>query len=429
VRYFGREEKHRLVRRLAAKSGIERSVVEFGIFGGQLEGRAPTTGGNRNATLLAAMDQLLLSVDDDTVCRTVRSPDARNVVGLAEEGDWYYRHYADRDSAVAAAPFVDLDLVGAHERLLGHPVRSLLIEEDGEDGAATAPGSSDTNHVGLTLSGAIGDHGSERAAGVLHLRGSARQRLLESREHYQRACRSRDAIKLVGRPIVVHPSRIPSAFHMAYNLGLDGRRLLPPFFPVGRNEEPLFATLLGVCRPGVRAGVVPVAILHDAEPRPYFAREDVWRTSTGVRICELVHAVVQQWVVSHRARGVDQLAVLGTYLVELASQRLEDYRAFIRDRVREVFDRKRLALESELEETSLPDHWREDACRQRDVLLEAATRSDFEVPRDLGFADADAAHEKGRDMVRDFGRLLESWSMLSLTARGLLRDEQEGIVK
>ncbi len=72
VFYAGAEEKLRYAEALTGGDGIPPDVARFALFGPR-HAVAPTMGANRNAILLQTRGSLLLSADDDTVCRLGRA--------------------------------------------------------------------------------------------------------------------------------------------------------------------------------------------------------------------------------------------------------------------------------------------------------------------------------------------------------------------
>lgn len=73
IRYAGRGEKARFADVPAAESAVSPTIIRFAIFGD--ERCRLSTGANRNSLLLDTAGTLLLSVDDDTLCRIAVAPE------------------------------------------------------------------------------------------------------------------------------------------------------------------------------------------------------------------------------------------------------------------------------------------------------------------------------------------------------------------
>ena len=61
--------------------------------------------------------------------------------------------------------------------------------------------------------------------------------------------------------VVTRPTITDSGYCMALNLGLDNRHLLPPFLPVQRNQDGVFAAVLTLCGSGC-TGFLPWMVLR-----------------------------------------------------------------------------------------------------------------------------------------------------------------------
>jgi hypothetical protein len=109
----------------------------------------------------------------------------------------------------------------------------------------------------VTMLGAEGDAGMGSSLHLLTLDGDSRARLLASEAAYRHAVARRRVLRGVTRPTVGD-----GGFCMAMHLGLDGRGLLPPFLPVQRNQDGVFAALVRCCLGGGLFGYLPRAVVH-----------------------------------------------------------------------------------------------------------------------------------------------------------------------
>ena len=80
---------------------------------------------------------------------------------------------------------------------------------------------------------------------------------MQSEQSYREALRSREISE--GRA-VRHDQ--PERFLMSIHCGLDNRLALPPFMPVLRNGDGVFAQVLKACQPRHLIAHLPVAALH-----------------------------------------------------------------------------------------------------------------------------------------------------------------------
>jgi len=100
VVYIGLEEKRRLIDQLAKGGEIPREALDFGILGPG--GTTQGAGASRNVVLLHTAGDLVLSVDDDTVCEPCVAPGTGDEVLRfgAELDPSEYWFFPDRQSAL-----------------------------------------------------------------------------------------------------------------------------------------------------------------------------------------------------------------------------------------------------------------------------------------------------------------------------------------
>ena len=123
--HIGAAEKRALAAELVLDTGVDPDILEFALF--DPFGVGTTIGANRNALALFTAGELMLSADDDTVCRPIRAPGARDALVVSAERDpQEYWFYADLESAVATPEDRSIDVFGEHERLLGGGLQSFL---------------------------------------------------------------------------------------------------------------------------------------------------------------------------------------------------------------------------------------------------------------------------------------------------------------
>src|SRR5260370_6587434 len=93
------------------------------------------------------------------------------------------------------------------------------------------------------MTGVVGDCDLASPLSWLVLEGNSRARLVRSEADYRAALASRQVLRGVTQPTLGS-----GGFCTALNLGLDNRRLLPPFFPVLVGHDAVFGALLRCCQ-------------------------------------------------------------------------------------------------------------------------------------------------------------------------------------
>jgi hypothetical protein len=274
IRYGDQARVRDFAAALSLRGGIPLEVLEFALLPCAPDGLT-RVGASRNAILLDSAGDLLLSVDDDTLCQLVRAPAADSHVtlnfGTALPAE--LELYPDRAALLREHPFQEADLLALHEQVLGQSLGAFVATQT--HGVELRCGwaqerylrqlSTDKGHIALTLNGIAGDCGSSLPIS-LFLPERSFARLTRSDAHYQERRLSREVLRCM--PRVVVSDRLDAL--MTTFCGLDNRALLPPFMPLGRAEDDLFGRLLTLCRPGSYAAHLPWAALHaPLEPRGF----------------------------------------------------------------------------------------------------------------------------------------------------------------
>lgn len=404
IRYGSWEDKCRFAAALAAESAVSREIISFGLFGDE---RCPqSTGANRNCLLLDTLDTLMLAADDDTLCQIAAVDERETAMSFFSGYDptefWFF---PDRTRATQAVSFIDVDVLGCHEGLLGSTVADL-------DGPAMKSG-----RVAMTLHGLVGDSGMASPRYYLTLTGASRDRLVASPQAYRSAFESREVLRSVHRPMITE-----GPFCMTTFLGLDNRLLLPPFFPVQRNSDGIFGLMLWKCLDGNRVAFLPWALLHTPDPPRAFVPEEMWVEAATVRMDDIVMASVlghdrQIGPVTTATRWAD----LGKYLHSLGSLAPADFQAHVRTLQQFRNFASLTALHGQLHTYgSSPNFWADDTKRMIELMSTASNTEDYLVPRDLRHgSNADEARQLSQELVGKFGELVEAWPTLVDAARRL----------
>jgi len=266
VNYVGRFERLCFVDSLS-KAGIDRVIAKYVLLGvDQLN----SVGANRNAALLATTGERVLLVDDDTTAKVARHPNLdlnRLDFGHDDPSDVWF--LASREETLSAATWVKSSLLSEHGAFLGEPLIGFSKESGILNACHHITGSAinGTGGVRITVSGVVGDSGIFSSSTLLTCRSSkVLQRLLSSDETCRIALASREMIRLARAPAITHGTGC-----IAMSLGLDNRRLLPPFMPVYRNEDGVFGALLEMCFPHSFIGHIPLGVLHNPANRRTYA--------------------------------------------------------------------------------------------------------------------------------------------------------------
>jgi hypothetical protein len=412
--YLGPSERRRLAAYLARQARVPADVVEFAIL--NPEGRSIATGALRNALLLASGGRILLSIDDDTVCRIGSVPGAHAGLSMSSWPDptefWFY---ADRDAAERETAWVDLDLCGELERLVGRTIGS-CVSTSGvvslERCAAHEVAAADLPHsrVPVVSLGLVGDCGMATSTYLSHLSGRSFARLTENESTYRQAFAVREV-----RRAVLTPTLSTGAFFMSPLVAIDTPECLPPFFPVHRDQDSLFAATLFACRPYSVLGLLPWTILHAPPRRTYDSGGDRPRPTTA----NLVSALIADFRRSSHTRGTaDRLRALGNRLVDIGTLSAAEYVAMSREIVSRAAAAHLVAVQSRLDAGG-PPFWKRDMEATQRWLNDLIHAREWPAPVDVRELDAVAATAVQQRLIHRFGSLLQCWPELVSASRDL----------
>lgn len=427
VRYAGRAERRLFARAMAAESGAPADLVEFALFG--LPQCPITTGAARNSLLLATAGDRFVMVDDDSVCRLAPCPTLEHGLSLTSHRDptefWFY---ADSDTALRETQPAETDFLGLHETLLGREAADCLPE---------APDASTLNlesikpgfdcrlrlwggRVRATMAGILGDSGIG-STGYLFIDAESQKRLTRSEEDYLAAVRSRQVLRAVRRTTISEGTSC-----VAVNLGLDNRSLLPPFIPVQRNSDGLFARTLRLCFRDGYLGYLPWTVLHAPERPRQQDLEDYWRHIQQVRTADLVIHLMQASDAPYDGlTAAASLQRLGAQFEEWGSLGADEFRELLQQQVW----RSAGSVFSSQHTSETPPAGQEFYARLRqkyaDVLRRRVTDDDYLLPSDLAhLGGKEQVYGLSREIIRRSGQLLQAWPEMHAAA---LRLRKRGV--
>jgi hypothetical protein len=402
VRYVGMSEKLALVRRILHAGALPPDVVRFAFFDDERSG-LPTAGANRNALFAQTHGSPLLVVDDDTVCVTHRLAGDREgpIVRPAADGvvrdpsEWW--PLGSRSRAADICDVEPLDCLGEHERWLGQPI-------DGLAGDA---------RVRLTVNGLIGDCGWGTPTAYLAWRGASLDRLTASDADYEDAITSREVVRAVSRVTLCARADFMSTF-----FAVDNTVVLPPFAPVGRGADHVFAAIVAkCCSPQAVIAHLPVALLHRPAKARSFWRGEITRSSAGIDLSTFFRVLVGTAPDLPDASPAARLARCGQHLEEVASRPRAEFAEIARAAVGRLLEQRIAELEVAAEDPARPPTFRRDLLAHVAGLQVAARQDEVHVPLELLWRAPDDAPGLAQRLLRRFGRLLAHWPALLDVAR------------
>jgi hypothetical protein len=413
VRYSGIKEKVSYVQQLSGH-GIDPEIARFAVLG-DFGAKYCTTGANRNCILLDTVGELVLVADDDTVCKTAPHPEREDCISFGGHQNprevWFY---GTREELSAAAKWEPCDLLGEHERILGKKLVDIMshtpknqlrlgkacnhLIDSFESGDA---------RVTATMTGMAGDSGAGGAQRFLLSSRSVLDRLAESDAASRRAFASREVLWVARSHTITHSPQCQGA-----GLGLANDDLLPPFFPIGRNQDGVFG-VLNLLTFNAFVGHIPVAVFHNTAAGRKYERFPPFRIAN--LILSLVWLTPPQNVSLRTA-----LCSLGNNLLEIGNLPEQEFRDFLASTVsRSETKILRMVDLNRSKMTNCPPYLEKEIEDYRAYVLAHLADRDCFIPDEFLQFPPEQAREKTRQLVCKAGQLFLVWPDMVEASRHL----------
>jgi hypothetical protein len=420
--YAGPEEKESFAAALEQRTGLSAEDVRFALVND--DSFPITTGASRNSLLLHAVGEALLQVDDDTVCRLARVSGHQSGLAFTSEYDPTEFWFPEEGEPLPGPADDEPSILALHEQLLGKGLGNCLAEQASGlgvdlDRAGTSffrRAEPAGGRVLATAAGVMGDSGMGSALYYLSLEGPSRTRLLRSENVYRQAFVRQQVVRAVSRPTISDGTQC-----MALNLGLDHRDLLPPFTPVQRNQDGVFAALLRACRADGYFGFLPWTLLHQSPVPRRLLPADFWRSAAHVSSGQILQALVASFAPGPSpADACKNLRALGRSLEDWGTVAPPEFEELVRLLLWNQASRKVVHLENQLRAAGgQPVFWAEDVRRLLALWRQTLPQREYVVPSDLVEFFGNDAFACLQRLVRRFGRLLQVWPDMVTAARDL----------
>jgi hypothetical protein len=406
----GRPERAAMVEELVRALHLPPEMLAFGLLGEWRGAPGRTLGAARNGLILSTVGNNLVMVDDDTLCAAYRMDDCSREVTVSATSETHLWFFPTRALALANARPVTLDLLGAHQTLLARS----LTEARGSPAREAADGHLDWRaRVAVTMLGSVGDS-ALWAPQFLNLAGESRRRMVITAEAYATAQVSREIIRLSLSPVITD-----SGFCMGMATGLANDRLLPPFFPVGRNSDGVFGVCLVALDPFQLTGHLPWAIHHAPPETRTYEPIPIHEVPAAFRSSDLMSLLIRAAARSIAAVKRDRCRALGLALRELGNSTVGEFQSCAIAELNALWTRRLQALRRTLQRYgAAPGYWARDATAAIHTLESKVSATRHLVPRDLE-READPA-ARMRELVALYGDLLVHWPEIWQAAPRLL---------
>ena len=248
MRYLGATEQLKFLQAMIAAKPDDESAIRFLI---DRERWAPhkSYGLARTMCLLLTVGYRCIVLDDDVLCSSVLPPNTGEGITFGGGSNRELACYASEQELMQKAAFSDTDPLTGHARCLGMSLSQALPQLDAKGiNQATLHDASATmlntlradSPILVTQCGSWGDPGTAGSNWFFDLGPESIERILAAPGGLSSALSNRHY--WLGR----NRTNISKMAVMSQATGLDNSQLLPPYFPVLRGEDYLFASMV-VC--------------------------------------------------------------------------------------------------------------------------------------------------------------------------------------
>lgn len=423
LRYCGPEQQAALQQRLSEALPQAQQEIAF-LIGPRTADNVVTHGRTRNLALLLAAGQPLVFLDDD-VRFEILSPPERDADCEFSSRPREVVFFDQPDAWEAYAVDLDQDLLDLHGAFLGQglgpalrrigrqpPAPETLSHLFAAEGRALTPAS----RLLVTGNGSMGDPGVANNRWLFELTGASLQRLIADEPRYRRNLTQRNL--WLGRERHHFFTRFSLLSQVT---GLDNRELLPPYFPVFRNEDFLFGEMLRLMHPEALMLDLPWAVPH----LPLEERR--WSTE---KLDQPDNPGVCGFIAGQLATGpddpgqdtpADRVREAGHRLLGLAAGSDDQLAARIRHQILATrAERARFWDQHRKEHLELPAYYQRDLQRMMQRNLESLLE-----PQPSGLSDSRAAFgaeaelPRLRELFQGFGQALLCWPQIIQAAKAI----------
>ena len=266
--YLGRREKKKFIGKLVEDSSPEvRQSADFALFGGKGFGLF-SPGGNRNAGLLFHAGEKCFSIDDDVEPRASGLKSREQIKAAAFS-------LSAGKPPLLFLPFgqqkrMDSLLAQSSEKLFLNAVEEFgSLLGAGAENYSSATGVSAAVQTKIAMAGIRGGRWYRNPNAYLETEAAWHKRIWPRRNEYHTA-------KVNPFALVVSPELQYSnmAFFITTCYAWNGTEIMPPFFPLLRGDDSVWAQLVRICYPESPIAHIPFCVDHLRSAHTPFSTQD-----------------------------------------------------------------------------------------------------------------------------------------------------------
>jgi hypothetical protein len=245
MRYVGAEMQQHLLQQLVEALPEHASAIRF-LIDRERWATFKSYGLARTVCLLLSTGYRCIVLDDDVLCQSVKPPSLSHGLSFGGGSNRELACFASEQELLQNAVYNDTDPLAGHASCLGMPLGQAIQQLTPDDidqtflrdsNAAMLNTLRETSPVLITQCGSWGDPGTQGSNWLTQLDKESLRGMLVKHGGLQGALNKRHY--WLGRKC----PNISKMAVMSQATGLDNSKLLPPYFPILRGEDYLFASM------------------------------------------------------------------------------------------------------------------------------------------------------------------------------------------
>lgn len=378
-----------LLKENCRRANVNPSLIDFALNPSAPKG-VITTGANRNFLLLKLVGKKFISVDDDVVFepRRLAPVELGNALGATPGNPLSTFYFKDQQSLnllkEKSERLKDEDFLSTQMQMLSFVQSSQVCA--------------------LSLCGYYGDSGFQSPRGVLSFDEQSIHSLIK-KDQFQAALKSRLVWRVSDK---VQAFKHSPAMLMCAGFSNDYE--LPPFFPMGRNQDGAYAYAVSACLSNALVGHLNFAIMHaPIEIRNY--TEEL--PDLEMRMNDVM---VLLWIEFLKKNAEKNYKNAGEFFLEFAQEK--NFGERLDSLISQHFSERKLRLEEKIKSLQLKDNdfyhdWIKLAVQEKALIGKALEKSPNLLPIETSSASLAA------DWIRQYAELLLKWKEIRSIAQGI----------
>jgi hypothetical protein len=381
-----------------------------------------TSGANRNLLMLYTVDEISVSVDDDTLYEPIVTGGETEPIITSQRIPNTMDYYHDLENIELKYDIEEFDLIEGYNLLFQNPIKNLIKDAYESDSRVNLKWLSsafacrlekDGAFITLGMTGHYGDSGINAPFGMLFLEGESREMVYSNKEYYETAKINRTIHRYVKEKTIYD-----SPYFFGDCIATDHRNILPPFSPLGRNDDIFFATVVRTCFPNNYLAILPIAVKHLPPGKRY-------HTAVRFQDTHLDTLHILRFLIEHYGKSIiasspiQRMYSLGHRLIECGKLTCGEFEIQLKFLMMAQINLINESIYALLRKYDYkPDYWVDDIENYLENLHEAVMDGSIILPRDMRHLGSKKEILTAlQTHIYKYGQLLIHWPAIVEAAR------------